>query len=729
MRESMRRLKDSSMRWLTVVVAAVVLSGVFASMVMGQNSKKKKPATTEIYTRPQPTRPIHPEIPSANRYRQDKVFLEQADSLYRRETDLDEHQIVKGDVRFRQGGMWMFCDSAYYYPQLNSLDAFGHVKMQQGDTLFVYADKLFYNGDERRARLRCGPSERSVRMINRDVTLTTDSLDYDLNMELGWYACGGHIDDKVNTLTSVYGQYSPSTKEAEFYHDVVLVNNRDGFRMLTDTLFYNTDTHIANIVSPTKIVGENDTILTRTGWYNTASDIAVMNSRSTIIHRDSNNNVTTLEGDSIIYDKATRISKAYSYRAAGKIPAPVVLVDTAHKTTLIGGFAMYNDSTREALASSYPMLMEYSRPDTLFLRADTIMTFIETRMVFPPLPADSMREGRADTEVVMTDTVISDQDSSSMLPPPAIGDSIIDSDSVALSPRIQPVDRDSSEMVPKEFHVARAFHKARFFNQDLQGVADSMVVIEYDSILYMYTKPVVWSGERQVYGNEIQVHFNDSTADWALLPDFGMMGELVEEDFFNQLSGREMKAWFEDKDLRRLDVSGNVQTIFLPQDNDSTYSRLVTAESSFLTMDVSDRRLERLKMWPEVTGSTTPLFLVKKNQHFLPGFQWYEAIRPKREWYGDRWHWADDLGEVSEDLERYFAAPVETPGGRRFSSMPTPVVEAGNAENSALPAEINGQEESVTVFTEEGEIIEQPEAEENPAATGERNSENEESTE
>ncbi len=174
-----------------------------------------------------------------------------------------------------------------------------------------------------------------------------------------------------------------------------------------------------------------------------------------------------------------------------------------------------------------------------------------------------------------------------------------------------------------------------------------------------------------MYGNEIQVHFNDSSPDWeALLPDFGMMGELIEEDFYNQLSGREMKAWFENKDIRRLDVNGNVQTIFLPQDNDSTYSRLVNAESSFLTMDINDRKLEHLKMWPEVSWSVTPLFLVKSSQHFLPGFQWYDAIRPKREWYGDRWHWADDLGEISEELEQYFAAPAENSLGRRFSSSP-----------------------------------------------------------
>lgn len=134
----------------------------------------------------------------------------------------------------------MYCDSAYYYPELNSLDAFGNVKMEQGDTLFVYADKLYYEGNERMARLKNGPSRAKVNLINRDVTLTTDSLDYSLAMELGWYEKWGTIDDKVNTLTSLYGEYSPGTKNADFYHDVVLVNNENNFTMLTDTLHYNT---------------------------------------------------------------------------------------------------------------------------------------------------------------------------------------------------------------------------------------------------------------------------------------------------------------------------------------------------------------------------------------------------------------------------------------------------------------------------------------------------------
>ena len=125
------------------------------SSLKAQDKKGKE--KEESFTRPKPTQPIKPMIPSANRYQDDKVFLENADSLFRPALDTAEVQIVKGSVVFRQGGMWMYCDSAYYYPNRNSMDAFGNVEMRQGDTLFVYADKLFYNGGERHAILTHGP--------------------------------------------------------------------------------------------------------------------------------------------------------------------------------------------------------------------------------------------------------------------------------------------------------------------------------------------------------------------------------------------------------------------------------------------------------------------------------------------------------------------------------------------------------------------------------------------
>lgn len=734
---------------LTISCIGVMLLTFFGNIALSayaQQENKNKAKKEETYTRPTPTKPIKPVIPSENRYQSDKVFLEYADSLYKMQAwnDTTEKQIVSGNVKFRQGSLWMFCDSAYYYPEINSLDAFGHIRMEQGDTLFVYADQLFYNGDARLAKLTNGPSQPKVRLKDPSGELLTDTLDYDVDLETGFYGCGGLLKDDVNTLTSVFGQYNSRTKDAEFFYDVELINHKDNFSLLSDTLYYNTATHMARIDSPTDIYGPNDTIYTSKGWYNTQLGNLEMTDRAILIHKDSLGRATVLEGDSIVYDNATRVSKAYQYRDITKLGQPTIITDTANKIILISGFGMYNDSTKEAFATEYPLLKEYSRPDTLFLRADTIFTYIKQdtvwiprfdpkRHVWQPFNADtfeylevnypsdyilspinkeemkillsSMLEKlksewtETPEEIPVTanlpvaedslqniqDSILSITDTTVSIP--TLADSIlISTDSIAskyaddqanndnntiISDTIgsksndieTATDKEIKKILPpiemivseiRDYHVAKAYPMARFFNQDAQGVADTLEFYENDSLMYMKRKPAVWSGERQVTGKEIILHFNDSTVDHAMLPMTGFMAEYVDEDFYNQLYGKKMEAWFEDDYLKRLYVDGNVQVIMLPMENDSSFNKLVDAESSYMTVDMKDRQIEKIKMWPEVTGNTTPLFLVKKAQKYLPGFQWLEAIRPKRIMIDGVLRWEDELGEVPEELEMYF---------------------------------------------------------------------------
>lgn len=783
-----RRLVACTVTFSFLAFAGGMLQNIYAQQ---QKQQQKKSEKKETFTRPKPTE-VKPTIPSTNRYQEDKVFLENADSLYRLpQFEPEERQIVKGNVKFRQGGMWMFCDSAYYFPESNSLDGFGHVKMQQGDTLFVYADKLYYNGMSKKAILTRGPSQGKVILKDPQMTLTTDSLDYNLSSEVGWYTTGGKLEDKVNTLTSVYGDYSPATKIANFRQNVVLVNNKDDYKMYTEDLIYNTSTNIAEINSHTIIEGANDTIITSKGIYNTRTDSAELMSRSTIIHRDSSMNVVTLEGDSIIYDKSSRMSRAYMFKSPWKRPAPMIITDTARKMILIGGYGEYNDLTKRAFATYYPLLMEFSRPDTLFLRADTILTYTRTELVWPenfrmPLSAERKAELAAlgslqdiadlmhititltpeglvkivdpnipeseltpeeganedilqETETTESDGIVKtviDTPEVNIIPTDSAGVSRLESDSITAFPpdsiedieksnvniirelaqklnedkgddeiyagepqdsaevkksgaRIDSLGRDSAYMVPKEFRVAKAYYRARFFNQDMQGIADSIEYQEYDSMLYLFTKPIIWSGERQVMGNRIDIHFNDSTTDRAYLPEHGIMSEYIDEDFYNQLAGDKMTAYFENKELKKLYVEGSVETIYLPMENDSTYNRLINAESSFMTVNLTNQQLDMLKMWPEVSGTVTPLFMIKNSQKRMQGFYPYDNLRPVREWYEDgSVHWADDLGEVPDELDEYFRSSAGAARKRK------PVSPFEQVANPALPVESADTEET-----------------------------------
>lgn len=205
--------------------------------------------------------------------------------------------------------------------------------------------------------------------------------------------------------------------------------------------------------------------------------------------------------------------------------------------------------------------------------------------------------------------------------------------------------------------VMSAHPNVRFFRVDVQGLCDSLSFMSRDSMIYMHRHPILWNGERQVTGNIIKIHLNDSTVDKAYLPEYGMVSEHVAEEFYNQLYGKEMTAFFENGDLRQLDVKGNVMTIMLPMEKDSTYNKLVNAEGSFLTVILKNRQMEKLNLWPDVTGKVTPIFLAKKSQFYLKGFKWHDALRPKNR---------NDIFTIPPEMKEFLETPEAIAPVRRI---------------------------------------------------------------
>ncbi len=607
-------------RWRYVIVAFSVMAMMMSPMVWSQNTfRTHKPGSSQhIKRQPTPTNPqppqaarrgakgpkvsrITPQIPQANRNQTNKVFLENADLLSANEAISLDYQVLKGNVRFRRGDMYMFCDSAYFYAQTSSLDAFGNVRMTQGDTLWVYSDVLHYYGDQGVAELR-----NNVRLENRSTTLLTDALDYEINSNVGYYFDGGTIvDNRNNTeLSSQYGRYELDTKQAEFSRDVHLINDR--YEMFTDLLDYNTQTHIAHITSETLIVSDSNTINTTNGWYNTSADDATLYERALITAKDGK----TLQGDTVYYNRN---------RNYGEARGNVVITDPSNKVILDGGYGYHDDNAHYSYVTKRARAREFSQKDTIYLHADTLCTLINH----------------------------------------IVNDSVNDS-----------------------VRVLRAFNQVRFYRSDVQGICDSLQLSEADTIINMYRHAVVWNLERQIFGDEINVHLNDSAADWATLPTGGFMAEHLGEIYYDQLSGKKMKAWFEEKELRRLDVDGNVQVIMFPEEKDSTYNKMVSAESSYMRLNLKAKQeVDRITMWPEVSGKVTPLYLARKTDLYLPQFQWYDALRPKT---------PDDIYDVSDELKQLINS-IQGGTRRRSGSnatQPSAITPEGDADTSSTPQTI-----------------------------------------
>jgi len=279
-----------------------------------------------------------------------KVAIEHADS-----SGLFDHniQILRGNVVMRHDSSFMYCDSAYFNETTQTMEAFSNVRFEQGDTLFIYGDYLFYDANIRLAKLR-----NHVRMVNRDVTLLTDSFNYDRNTNIAYYFKNGQLLDSVNVLKSVYGQYSPDTKLAYFKNNVRLTNPQ--FVLTCDTLKYNTDNRIAYIVSPTVIKSDSGTIYTDQGWYNTLTEESLLQNRSLVVSKDKTKTITA---DSLFYDKGKGFIEAFG---------DMVLNDTVKKVILLGNYGYYDENTKFAFATDSAQLIEYSQQDSLFVHADTM---------------------------------------------------------------------------------------------------------------------------------------------------------------------------------------------------------------------------------------------------------------------------------------------------------------------------------------------------------------------
>lgn len=466
------------------------------------------------------------------------IELRQARLLEKRSGS--DAQILIDSVVLYHEGAYMYCDSAYWYQRNNTFEAFGNVRMEQGDTIFVYGDYLHYDGAAQLARLR-----DNIRMEDRQVTLFTDSLNYDRLENIGYYFDGGMLVDEKNELTSFWGQYDPESKDALFSDSVKLVNEE--YTLYSDTLKYNTETKIADILGPSKIVSDSGYIETDKGWYNTLTDDARLLDRSKIYNNDGSK---VLIGDSMLYNRTT---------GWGEVFGNMYLEDFNRKSILRGNYGTYNEKTEYGMATDSAFAIDYSQTDSLFLHGDTLK--------------------------MITDSV---------------------------------------------FKEVKAYYNVRFYRNDVQGVCDSMSYIQRDSMLYMTGNPVIWNNNSQILGNRIDIHLNDSTVEKAHIKEYALaIQDRQKEAQYNQVSGREMTAYFIDNEVRHVLVEGNAESLYYITEEDSTVIGLNKTESAYLAMDILNDEIQKIKLWASTNAVTTPLSQLKPEESKLKGFMWLNYLRPK----------------------------------------------------------------------------------------------------
>jgi lipopolysaccharide export system protein LptA len=446
-----------------------------------------------------------------------------------------------GNNSLRHNDIFMTCDSAHFYKDYNQIKAYSRIHMQQGDTLHLSGDSLFYDGSSETASV-----DGNVELIDKETHLFTQSVKYDVTNKIARYNTGGKIINAENTLTSIIGIYYVSQNLFHFKDSVKIVN--PDYVMTADTMDYNTKTETSYFTGPSEIEGDSIYIYCEKGWYDTKNDISRLWKNAII-----NNRQQVIRGDSLYYDGLKGYGQAFRNTS---------ITDTTNNIIVKGDYAWYYKSPERFMVTNKALFIQVSKKDSLFLHADTI------------------------SAVTRSDSTL------------------------------------------KEYRLMRAFYGCRIYSKDLQAKCDSLSYSFRDSVIRLYTAPVIWSEENQLVSDSIAIFTKNRQADRMELYNSAFVTSQVDDYRFNQIKGRSLTGFFRDNELYKINIEGNGETIYYLLDGDEIVG-VNKAKCSRIEIFVEDGKIKEINEFQNPEGVIDPPAEGNPEKTRLEGFSWLDLLRPK----------------------------------------------------------------------------------------------------
>lgn len=227
-----------------------------------------------------------------------KIFVEFSDTAEKNDAEIPDASILTGNVRITHDGVLITCNKAYIFKNENYVKLFGNVQMVQGDTLFLNSKYAEYSGNEKKAYATGNPVMRSP-----DMTLTTDTINFDRNTQQAYYNSFGRIINNENTLTSNSGRYYAAEKKFQFLSTVTITNPK--YVMKSNHVDYYNNSGHAYLFGPSTITSDKNFIYTEKGFYDSKKNIGHFLRKSYIQYEDR-----LIEGDSIFYNRNNEFASA-----------------------------------------------------------------------------------------------------------------------------------------------------------------------------------------------------------------------------------------------------------------------------------------------------------------------------------------------------------------------------------------------------------------------------------
>lgn len=506
-----------------------------------------------------------------------------------------------------------------------------------------HADMLRFNqyGEHAGAQILNG----NVAFLHKGALLTCDSAYF--YHESNSFKAFGHVKMRQGdtlSLTSDYAFYDGDNQMAEARHNVLLRHR--GTKLYTDSLNYDRLYNIGYFFEGGKMVDRNNVLVSDWGEYDTETRKAVFNYNVNLrnpkftlttdtLHYDTRTSLANIVGPSVIRSKESVIHTSDGYYNTNTGRARLYGRSTmSNKGKEITGDSLFYDEKR-GISQGYRNVIYKDTQKKNELHCNYLWYNEKNGFAFATENPVMMEYSQKDTLFVHSDTI-------------KVITYHLNTDSV--------------------YRTAHCYNKVRAFRNDVQAVCDSLVYNTKDSCMTMYRDPIAWSGDRQLLGEEIQVFMKDSTIDRAHIINQALTAELMpDKEHYQQLSSKEMFAYFTKGQITQTEAIGNVRSIYYPvDDKDSTLMGLVYIETDTMKMFMRDRQLQ--KIWTSKTdGTWYPMTQIPPERYKLDGFTWFDYIRPINKDDIYEWRGKKD-GTQLKNITRH-AAPLQHIDGGELKSV------------------------------------------------------------
>jgi lipopolysaccharide export system protein LptA len=501
-----------------------------------------------------------------------KIIIINAERLNYQKIDSGEYQSAAGKVIIQQETTLFYGDSVVLNKTKNMLEAFGHVHINDQDSIHTYSDYLRYLGNDKKAYLK-----GNVKLTDGKGTLTTPDLNYDLNTHIGIYAKTGKVVSDKTVLTSTEGYYYGETKDVYFKKNVVLVN--PDYTVTTDTLLFNTYTNVATFTVPTVVkASDKRKIYTSDGYYDLANKKAYFGKRPHI--EDSS---TILDANEVASNDSTKESEA---------SGNVVYKDTAQGVTIFSNNLKSNGNQSSFLATQKPVMVIKQDQDSIYMAADT---FFSAKL-------SNLKKFRNI---------------------PVILDSLPATDSIVIN------DSAKAKQDSAKDRFVEAYFNVKIFSDSLQAVGDSLFYSSEDSAFRLFKDPVVWSRESQISGDTIYLFTLNKKPKRMYVFENAISVQKVGPDYYNQVKGRTINGYFINGDIDHVRARGNSESIYYAQDDSSKFIGVNKATADVIDMYFAERQAQKVVFRSNLVGTSYPMRQINSSEMRLRSFKWLDTRRPK----------------------------------------------------------------------------------------------------